>query len=167
MSGFHKVSPLRKMQLHRRAAKLFTFFDWQSCLVVNSCPTLCNPRQPVKLLCPRDFPGKNTGVGCHCLLHRIFLTHGSNPYLCIGRWILNYCATRKANLEGCKFGKQCHPEEESLVNCSECDLWIITAAISLNKGWCSHKAIRLNSNSTPPSPWYIHPERNSRWRKTA
>ena len=24
--------------------------------------------QPTKLLCPWDFPGKNTGVGCHFLL---------------------------------------------------------------------------------------------------
>ena len=24
--------------------------------------------QPTRLLCPWDFPGKNTGVGCHCLL---------------------------------------------------------------------------------------------------
>ena len=23
---------------------------------------------PTRLLCPRDFPGKNTGVGCHFLL---------------------------------------------------------------------------------------------------
>ena len=28
-----------------------------------------------------DFPGKNTGVGCHFLLQRIFLTQGSN--LCL------------------------------------------------------------------------------------
>ena len=28
--------------------------------------------QPTKLLCPWDFPGKSTGVGCHCLLrHRV------------------------------------------------------------------------------------------------
>ena len=26
----------------------------------------------------RDFPGKNSGVGCHFLLHGIFLTRGSN-----------------------------------------------------------------------------------------
>ena len=27
-------------------------------------------RQPTRLLCPWDFPGKSTGVGCHCLLQR-------------------------------------------------------------------------------------------------
>ena len=26
-------------------------------------------RQPTRLLHPWDFPGKSTGVGCHCLLH--------------------------------------------------------------------------------------------------
>ena len=30
--------------------------------------------QPTRLLCPWDFPGKNTGVGCHFLLQGIFLT---------------------------------------------------------------------------------------------
>ena len=34
-----------------------------------------------RLLCPWDFPGKNTGVGCHFLLQGIFLTQGSN--LCL------------------------------------------------------------------------------------
>ena len=28
--------------------------------------------QPARLLCPWDFPGKDTGVGCHFLLHGIF-----------------------------------------------------------------------------------------------
>ena len=36
---------------------------------------------PTKLLCPWDFPGKNTGVHCHALLQRIFLTQGLN--LCL------------------------------------------------------------------------------------
>ena len=40
--------------------------------------------QPVRLLCPWDFPGKNTGVGCHFLLQGIFLTEGSNP--CLLHW---------------------------------------------------------------------------------
>ena len=42
------------------------------------CPTLCNP---TRLLCPWDSPGKNTGVGCHSLLHRIFPIQGSNLHL--------------------------------------------------------------------------------------
>ena len=28
--------------------------------------------QPTRLLCPWDFPGKSTGVGCHCLLQLTF-----------------------------------------------------------------------------------------------
>ena len=36
----------------------------------------CSP--PTRLLCPRNSPGKNTGMGCHFLLQRIFPTQGSN-----------------------------------------------------------------------------------------
>ena len=32
-----------------------------------------------RLLCPKDFPGKNTGVGFHFLLQVILLTQGWNP----------------------------------------------------------------------------------------
>ena len=34
-----------------------------------------------RLLCPWEFPGKNTGVGCHFLLQGIFPTQGWNPCL--------------------------------------------------------------------------------------
>ena len=40
-----------------------------ACSVARSCLTL---------LCPWDFPGKNSGVGCHFLLQGIFLTQGPN-----------------------------------------------------------------------------------------
>ena len=36
---------------------------------------------PARLLCPWDSPGKNIGVGRHCLLQGIFPTQGSNPHL--------------------------------------------------------------------------------------
>ena len=39
-----------------------------------SCLTLGDPMEPTRLFCPLDFPGKNTGVGCHVLLWGIFLT---------------------------------------------------------------------------------------------
>ena len=37
--------------------------------LLQSCPTL-RPHglQPTRLLRPWDFPGRSTGVGCHCLL---------------------------------------------------------------------------------------------------
>ena len=36
---------------------------------LQSCPTLWpHRRQPTRLCCPWDSPGKNTGVGCHFLL---------------------------------------------------------------------------------------------------
>ena len=37
------------------------------CLAAQSRATPCNPMdcKPTKLLCPWDFPGKNTGLGCH------------------------------------------------------------------------------------------------------
>ena len=37
--------------------------------------------KPARLLCPWDFPGKNTGAGCHFLLQGVCLTQGSNPHL--------------------------------------------------------------------------------------
>ena len=56
------------------------------CLVAKSCLTLLWPhaQQPTRLLCPWDFPGKNTGEGCHFLLQGIFLTCGLNP--CLLNW---------------------------------------------------------------------------------
>ena len=52
----------------------------------DSCdPMDCNPPG---LLCPRDSPGKNTGVGCHFLFQRIFPTQELNPGLLHCRQIL-------------------------------------------------------------------------------
>ena len=33
---------------------------------LQSWPTLCDPVEPSRLLCPRDSPGKNTGVSLPC-----------------------------------------------------------------------------------------------------
>ena len=44
--------------------------------------------QPTRFLCPWGFRGKNTGVGCHFLLHEIFLIQGSNLHLLRCRQIL-------------------------------------------------------------------------------
>ena len=49
-------------------------------LVAKLCPHLLWSYgvKPTRLLCPWNFPGMNTGVSCHSLLQRIFLTQGSN-----------------------------------------------------------------------------------------
>ena len=49
-------------------------------LVTKLYPTLLWPSglQPPKLLCPRDFSGKNTAVSCHFLLQGIFPSQGLN-----------------------------------------------------------------------------------------
>ena len=46
---------------------------------------------PTRLLCPWDFPGKKTGVGCHFLLQGIFPTQGLNlGLLSLVYWQVDY-----------------------------------------------------------------------------
>ena len=51
---------------------------------------------PASLLCPWNSPDKNTGVGRHCLLQRIFLIQGSNPCFLHCRHIL-YCLSHQGS----------------------------------------------------------------------
>ena len=53
-----------------------------------SCSVLSDSLQPHGLLCLWNSLGKNTGVDCHSLLQKIFLTQGSNLCLLHCRWIL-------------------------------------------------------------------------------
>ena len=51
--------------------------------LLQSCPKSLRPQRllPARLLCPRDSPAKNPGVGCYPLLQGIFPTQRSNPRL--------------------------------------------------------------------------------------
>ena len=53
---------------------------------------------PTRLLCPWNFPGKDTGVGCHVLLQEIFATQGLNTSLLHCRKTL-YCLSHMWNLK--------------------------------------------------------------------
>ena len=57
-------------------------------LAAQSCPTLWDPMNCS--LCPWNSPGKNTGVDCHFLLQRVFLTQELNPGLLHCRQILSH-----------------------------------------------------------------------------
>ena len=71
-----------------------------SCSVMSHsfCPAL-------RLLCPWDSPGKNTGVGCHFLLQGIFLTQGLNPGLLHCRQILHCLSHQGSPLSGAGDGQ--------------------------------------------------------------
>ena len=60
------------------------------------CPTLCDPKEPTRLLCPWDSPSKNTGVGSHSLLQGIFPIQGSNLVSCIADRFFSISATKEA-----------------------------------------------------------------------
>ena len=64
--------------------------------------TLCSGRQPTRLLCPSDSPGKNVGVGGHALLQGIFPTQESNPDLLCLLQILNHRANKEAQAAECQ-----------------------------------------------------------------
>ena len=49
--------------------------------------------RPTSLLSPRNFPSKNTGVGCHVLFQGIFPTQELNPCLLHCKQILYHTAT--------------------------------------------------------------------------
>ena len=51
---------------------------------------------PARLLCQRNFPGNNTGVGCHFFLQGIFPTQVSNPGLLHCRLMIYHSAAWEA-----------------------------------------------------------------------
>ena len=70
-------------------------------LVTKLCPTLLQPhgQEPNRLPSPWDFPGKNTGVGCHFLFQGITQPRGRTQVSCItGRFYTTW-ATGKLSRE--------------------------------------------------------------------
>ena len=78
-----KPGVLQSMGSQRVGQDWATELNWSCFLVAKSYLTLLWPHRlkSIRLLCPWDSPGKNTGVGFHFLLQGIFLTQESNPNL--------------------------------------------------------------------------------------
>ena len=73
--------PGHSHNIHLKSTRLELTIDSESeSEFAQSCTTLCDTRDcsPNGSSVHGDFPSKNTGVGCHFLLQRIFLTQGSN-----------------------------------------------------------------------------------------
>ena len=87
----------------------FCRLKYKVCVSCSVMSNFCNPVDSAqRLLCPWDSPGKNTGVGSHFLLRRIFPTQGLNPGLLHCRCILSHL-----NYQGSPVSK----EEDPLINC--------------------------------------------------
>ena len=80
-----------------------------------------------RFLQPWDFPGKNTGVGCHFLLQEIFPTQELNPGLLHCRQML-YHLSHQGRSMGCfihsNFVKKAAGKED-----------IITSTVQMRKLW--------------------------------
>ena len=74
-------------------------------LVAQLCPIPCDPMAPTDHQAPLSMnsPGKNTGVGSHSLLQKVFPTQGPNPGLPLCKRIL-YCQTVKQVVESERVG---------------------------------------------------------------
>ena len=94
---FYQEYCVMKMTHQINSVKHTYSFVCCCCLAAQSCPTLwLHGLQPARLLCPWDFPGKSTGVGCHFLLQGIFPIQGSNLHFLHYKLILYHRATWEA-----------------------------------------------------------------------
>ena len=83
------ISCCIKQMQRKLSEQCFTHLKHFDVLVIMPCPfwLLClvtsviSYSAPTRLLCPWDFPGKNTGMGCHFLLQGIFSSQGLNSCL--------------------------------------------------------------------------------------
>ena len=107
--------------------------------------------KPARLLCPWNFPGKNTEVGCYSLLQGNFLTQGLNPGLLHCRQIL-YCLSR----QGIRFLKSSNTFDANVyvctgVYCTQC------LENGQRLGQLQHRPLRVGPQSTasPRHHWAL------------
>ena len=87
--------------------------------------------KPTRLLCPWNFPGKNTGVICHLLLQEIFPTQGSKPcLLCLLLWQADSLPLH--HLRSLYFNKKIN---EALASAAHILYWNIQSRLA----WLLHK----------------------------
>ena len=87
MYSAYKLSRVRMLSRFGTRAPPAGFPALFVCAPSLSPSLLPHGQQSVRVLCPRDFPGKNIGVGFHFFLQGIVPTQGSNMCLsCLLHW---------------------------------------------------------------------------------
>ena len=74
LGGDTQAPPFLPFSHHSPVPPIHVYVQSFSFVQLFTTPWLWHAR----VLCPWNFPGKNTGVGCHALLQGVFLTQGSN-----------------------------------------------------------------------------------------
>ena len=125
-SSVYGFSQARILELDAISFSRESSWKWKWSRSVVSDSLWPHGQKPTRLCRPWDFPGKNTGVGCHFLLQGIFPTQGLNPGLlhcrqtlyhlshqgrdqtqvsCIAGRVLTIWATREAPMARWAVGK--------------------------------------------------------------
>ena len=84
-------------EVRQTVRQISNYIAFCCCLLAKLCLTLLQPHglQTSRILCPWDFQGKNTGVGCHFFLWGSSWPRDQTHVSCIssfGRWILYHWA---------------------------------------------------------------------------
>ena len=105
--------------------------------------------QSTRLLYPRDFPSKNTGVASHFLLQGIFLI-GSNPCLLLGRRILHHWATWEDQLATISSTMQCN-----LLTATWNWARVMPGSLNIRSTYHVIKWFLNDLGDTITNPWYL------------
>ena len=146
----------------------FSFLSTKALKCVCVCVCVCwvvsdslwpHELQPTRLLCPWDFPGKNTGVGCHFLLQAIFLTWGSNPHLLLLKYCVYFTLIRTRHMSSAPGPLVASPyliKQGSFEGCGPgkwvIDMWLMKVAT----GWPGGEQIEDRTTSVSPARNYIN-----------
>ena len=102
----------KPIKIYRQVGKLEVLIMLKVRVKMFSCSRVplfgTHKLQPMRLFCPWNSPGKNTGLGCHSLLQGIFLTQGLNLGLRHCTQILNQLSHQgiPTDLKGCSLKSQ-------------------------------------------------------------
>ena len=117
---------------------------------LQSCPPLCDPMDcsPPGSSVHGDSLGKNTGVGCHAFLQRIFSTQGSNPPLLS---LLHWQAASLSLAPPGKplLGKTCLDKSDFTSLLSQ----VIPVTAMLASWMAPERGKRCQESSKPVAPW--------------
>ena len=130
---------------------------WKNENVGHSVPNSLQPHGllPTRFLCPRDSPGKNTGVSCHALTQGIFLNQVLNLHL------LHLLHWQASSLPLAPSGSNHWPSRESLGfgHHRHCAMWLKVFA---PLDFCSVRRLGLNVPESASQSHVTRKEHESR-----